>query len=126
MRDWALHHHVRGLLYSVQGKYADAEREFRAGEWTAAGWTRTNVELARAQLAQHHASDAIATLRDAHTAPLDAMGRYVPHSEVDWWLVRAFTANGQRDSALVYASYLRDVWKRADPPIRARLDSLPR
>jgi hypothetical protein len=54
------------------------------------------------------------------------MGRYVPHSEIDWWLTRAFLANGQRDSALVYARYLRDAWKHADAPIRARLDSLPR
>ncbi|HEY4130291.1 MAG TPA: BTAD domain-containing putative transcriptional regulator, partial [Gemmatimonadaceae bacterium] len=126
MRDWVLNHHVRGLLLYAEGKYADAEREFRAGEWTAAGWTRTNVELARAELAQGHASDAIAALRDAHTAPLNAMGRYVPHSEIDWWLTRAFLANGQRDSALVYAGYLRDAWKHADAPIRARLDSLPR
>jgi hypothetical protein len=58
-------------------------------------------------------------------APLDAMGRYVPRSELDWWLARAFAAAGQRDSALVYARYVRAAWQDADPPIRTRLDSLP-
>jgi DNA-binding SARP family transcriptional activator/tetratricopeptide (TPR) repeat protein/TolB-like protein len=125
-RDKVLQHHVRGILLFAEGRFADAERELKAAEWTAAGWTRTNVELARAQLAQRHYADAIATLHNAQLAPLDAMGRYVPHSEVDWWLARVFTASGARDSAATYARYVRDAWKNADAPVRARLDSLPR
>ncbi len=125
-RDRVLQHHILGMLLFAQGKLPDAERELRAALWVAGGWTRTNVELARTQLAEHHPSDAIATLRDAYTAPIDAMGRYVPRSELDWWTARAFEAAGQRDSALVYAGYVRTAWKNADPSVRARLDSLPR
>jgi hypothetical protein len=124
-RDKLMHHHVRGMLLFAEGRFADAERELRAAEWSVAAWTRTNIELARAQSAQHHYTDAIATLRDAQLTALDAMGRYVPHSEIDWWLARTFAAAGQRDSAHVYAGYVRSAWRAADPAVRARLDSLP-
>ncbi|MGH7620361.1 MAG: BTAD domain-containing putative transcriptional regulator [Gemmatimonadaceae bacterium] len=125
-RDKLLPHHVRGMLLFAEGKFADAERELRAAEWSAAAWTRTNVELARAQSAQGHFADAISTLRDARLTALDAMGRYVPLSEIDWWLSRAFASAGQADSARVYAQYVRAAWSHADPSVRARLDSLPR
>jgi tetratricopeptide (TPR) repeat protein/TolB-like protein len=125
-RDWILHHHVRGMLFAAEGRYVDAERELRQAEWAAGGWTRTNIELARAQLAQRHADAAISTLRDAYTAPVDAMGRYVTRSELDWWLSRAFAAASQRDSALKYAAFVREAWTNADPPVRALLDSLPK
>ena len=124
-RDHLLYHHVLGMLLFDERRYADAEKELRAGEWNAAAWTRSNVEMARAQLAQRHYADAITSLRNAKLTPLDAMGRYVPHSEIDWWLARAFAAAGQRDSAHVYAAYVRDAWRRADPAVRAKLDSLP-
>lgn len=74
-RDWLLHPHVRGLMFFAEGRLTDAERELHAAEWTARGWTRTNIELARMQLAERRPADAIATLRDAYTAPVDAMGR---------------------------------------------------
>jgi tetratricopeptide (TPR) repeat protein len=123
-RDKVLHHHVRGLLLMAQGRYADAERELAAAEWTAAGWTRTNVELARARLALGRPDSAIVALRDAYMAPVDAMARYVPRTEIDWWMSRAFTAAHQPDSAAVYAGYVRGAWRAADPSFRARLDSL--
>ena len=125
-RDWLLHHHVRGLLLLAEHRYVDAERELKAAEWSAGGWTRTNVALAQAQLGAGEPQRAIATLRDAYTAPLDAMGRYVPRSELDWWTARAFSAAGQADSARVYADLVRSAWRNADAAVRARLDSLPR
>jgi len=123
-RDKLLQHHVLGMLFSAQHRWADAERELRAAEWAAGAWTRTNIELARAQDAERHYDDAIATLRDARLTALDAMGRYVPHSEIDWWLARSFAAAGESDSAHVYAAYVRRAWRNADPAIKARLDSL--
>ncbi len=125
-RDKVLHHHVRGVLLFAQGRYADAERELTAAEWSANAWTRTNVELARARLALGHPDSAIAALRDADMAPVDAMARYVPRTEIDWWMSRAFTAAHQPDSAAVYAAYVREAWRYADPSFRARLDSLSR
>lgn len=123
-RDKRLHHHVRGMLSFTEGKFSEAERELRAAEWGANGWTRTNIELARAQLAQRHSAAAIETLRDAYMAPLDGMGRYVPRSEIDFWMARAFMSAGQRDSADRYAGYVRSAWQRADPFVRVKLDSL--
>ena len=125
-RDKVLHHHVRGVLLFAQGRYADAERELTAAEWSANAWTRTNVELARARLALGHPDSAIAALRDADMAPVDAMARYVPRTEIDWWMSRAFTAAHEPDSAAVYAAYVREAWRYADPSFRARLDSLSR
>ena len=123
-RDKVLHHHVRGVLFLAQGRFADAERELVAAEWAANAWTRTNVELARARLALGRPDGAIAALRDAYMAPVDAMARYVPRTELDWWMSRAFAAAHQPDSAAVYAAYVRQAWRNADPPLRARLDSL--
>ncbi len=123
-RDKVLHHHVRGVLLLAQGRFADAERELVAAEWAANGWTRTNVELARARLALGRPDSAIAALRDAYMAPVDAMARYVPRTELDWWMSRAFAAAHEPDSAAVYAAYVREAWRDADPPLRARLDLL--
>jgi hypothetical protein len=82
-RDWRLYHHVSGLIAMRAGKAAMAEREFQQARWGVAGWTATVAWLARAQLEQHHGRDAIATLPQAYQGPLDAMGRYVPRSELD-------------------------------------------
>jgi DNA-binding SARP family transcriptional activator/TolB-like protein len=124
-RDRLLYHHAQGMLYFAEHRFADAERELKAAEWSVSTWTRTNVELARAQLAQGHARDALATLRDAYLSPVDGMGRYVPRSELDWWMSRAFVAAGDPDSARVYAGYVRSAWRHADPAVAARLDSIP-
>ncbi len=124
-RDKVLHHHVRGVLLFAQGRFVEAERELAAAEWAADGWTRTNVELARARLALGRPDSAIAALRDAYMAPVDAMARYVPRTELDWWMSRAFSAAHEPDSATVYATYVREAWRNADPSFRARLDSLP-
>lgn len=125
-RDWRLYHHARGLAAAHRGRWDAAEREFQAARWGAVGWTRTLAELAETQLAQHRPRDAIATLRLARSAPLDAMGRYLPHSEVDWRLALAFNAAGMRDSARVYAGRVRVAWRDADAKVRTLLDSLPR
>lgn len=117
-RDWTLFHHVRGLIDMRGKRYADAEREFRASRWGYAGWTRTVAELAQAQLAQGHARDAIATLRRAYASAPDAMGRYLPRSEVDLRMSNAFAAAGMADSARVYRGYVERAWAQADPEVK--------
>ncbi len=121
-RDRLLAFHVRGLIAELEGRQAEAERDFRRARWGYAGWTATLVHLARAELALGRAEDAVTTLREARAAPLDAMGRYVPHSELDLWTARAFRAAGRADSAAVYRRYVERAWRRADPEIRARLN----
>ena len=124
-RDWLLHHHVRGLIAQRTGDLKRAEQEFRKSRWVvASGWTRTVLELAKVQLACARLDDAIATLREAYAVHPDAMGRYLPRTEVDFWMAVAFRRAGQADSATVYANYARRAWANADPEVRAMLHQI--
>ena len=123
-RDWRLYHHVRGLLAMRAGNYTEAEREFVQAVWSKVeGWARTTVELARARMALGRPNDAIATLRTAYATRLDAMGRYVPISELDYWMSKAFAQAGEADSARVYEGYVDRAWAHAEPGLRSRLDA---
>jgi DNA-binding SARP family transcriptional activator len=123
-RDRRLHHHVRGLISARAGRWQEAERHFQAARWGAFMWTRTLIEEARAQMAQGHSADAVATLRQTYAVPLDGMGRYVPRSELDYWMALAFRRAGRADSAAVYAAHVRRAWRDADPPARRMLQAL--
>jgi DNA-binding SARP family transcriptional activator/tetratricopeptide (TPR) repeat protein len=125
-RDQRLHFHVRGLVAELGGRWAAAERAFESSRWGLGGWTRTNVELARVQLAQGRAGDAVRTLRDARFGTLGGMGRYAPRSELDAALAEAFLAARLPDSARVYLAKVRAAWAKADPPQRRRLAALER
>ncbi|HEX5438408.1 MAG TPA: hypothetical protein VFW98_14735, partial [Gemmatimonadaceae bacterium] len=83
------------------------------------------AELARAQLAQGHAREAIATLRDGYKGPLDAMGRYETRSQLDLLMALSFERAGLPDSARVYAGYVRSAWQDADPEVKRMLAQLP-
>lgn len=127
-RDWRVHHHLRGLLAAAAGRHVEAIREFEAALWGPNGWTRTNVELSRSYVAAGRAPDAVAILRAAYGANLDAMGRYATMTEIDYHMALAFRALGQADSAAVYEAYVRRSWANADsvvkPLVRA-LDAPP-
>ncbi len=125
-RDWRLYHYVRGQI-AVRGKrFSEAEREFAQAVWSKTeGWTPITVALANAQSAQGRPRDAIATLRTAYATRLDAMGRYVPISQLDFHMARTFAQAGDADSARVYAGYVRTAWRDADPEIRRQLAQLP-
>jgi DNA-binding SARP family transcriptional activator/TolB-like protein/Flp pilus assembly protein TadD len=125
-RDPRLYHHVLGRIAMLGHRYAEAEREFQAARWGIAGWTETVAWLARAQLAQQHNDAAVATLRQAYMAPMDAMGRYQPRSELDYLMATAFAAAGEHDSAAVYSAHVRRAWRDADPELRNLLATLPR
>ena len=124
-RDWHLHHHVRGLVAVRKGNLGLAEREFHDARWVAAGgWNRTVLELAKVQLARGRVNDAIGTLREAYSVHPDAMGRYLPRTEIDFWMAIAFRHAGMPDSALVYSRYARRAWSNADPEVKALLSRL--
>lgn len=124
-RDWRLYYHVRGLIAMTGKRWAEAESEFTKAQWGRSGWPRTLVELARAQRAQGHNAAAIATLRDAYTVQLAAMGLYVPRSELDFEMARTFAAAGASDSAGVYAARVASAWRHGDPRVRRQLAELP-
>jgi DNA-binding SARP family transcriptional activator/tetratricopeptide (TPR) repeat protein/TolB-like protein len=123
-RDWRLADHVRGLSQMRKGQYEQAAASFRRALWIPVGWTRTNAELARAELALGRPSRALDILRPAYGAPLDAMGRYLTRSELDFLMAKAFRQAGEADSAMVYAARVRAAWREADPEIRRQLAEL--
>jgi DNA-binding SARP family transcriptional activator/TolB-like protein/Tfp pilus assembly protein PilF len=125
-RDRRLHHHVRGLLAMMQGRWFDAEAELQQARWgVAESWTRSNVALAKTEMALNQPRAALATLRDAYASPLDGMGRYQPRSELDLLMAQAFTKAGDADSARMYEAYVRRAWRNADPELKRLLAQLP-
>lgn len=124
-RDWRMSHHVRGLIAMAGERYRQAIREFQQARWGAAGWTATNVALAQAYLAIGQPDSALLVVRQAYGGPLDAMGRYVPRTELDYLMALSFAREGKSDSAKVYAGYVRRAWAHADPIVKRRLAGLP-
>ena len=55
---------------------------------------------------------------------LDARGRQVPRSELDYWMALSFTKLGQRDSASAYRAYVRRAWQNGDPEVQTLLANL--
>jgi tetratricopeptide (TPR) repeat protein len=124
-RDWTLHHHLRGLIHAAAGRHALAAREFRqTPTFVAEWWPRTTVELAKAEMAQGRPREALAALQMAYATPVDAMGRYVPRSELDYYKALVFSTAGMRDSAAVYVAFVRRAWKDADPEVKRLLGAL--
>jgi tetratricopeptide (TPR) repeat protein len=124
-RDWTAFHHVRGLIAERGGRLEEARSELTQALSLVRGFTRTNVELARVEIALGAPQRAIRVMREAYHEPIDAMGRYAPRSEMDFEMARAFAHAGQADSARVYASYVRAAWVHADPEFQRRLAELP-
>ena len=125
-RDRRLHHHVRGLLAMLQGRWIDAEAELQQARWgVAESWTRSNVALAKTEMALNQPRAALAALRDAYASPLDGMGRYQPRSELDLLMAQAFRKAGEADSARVYEGYVSRAWRYADPELKQLLAQIP-
>jgi hypothetical protein len=116
----------RDDVIALRANHLDgAERELSAAKTRFPGWTRTNLLLARVQIATAHPDRALSTLRRAYREPLDAMGRYAPRSDLDFEMPRAFRALGQPDSSRGYAGFVRLAWAHADPETARRLALLP-
>jgi DNA-binding SARP family transcriptional activator/Flp pilus assembly protein TadD/TolB-like protein len=121
-RDWRLHHHVRGLIALRAGRLDEAEREFSQAVWTRVeGWSRTTVEQARVLMALGRHAEAVTALRAAYATRLDAMGRYVPISELDFWMSVAFRGAAEADSARWYGEQHARAWRDAEPGARQQL-----
>src|SRR5213078_4637969 len=86
------------------------------------GYTRTNLELARALMIIGRPRDAVAVLQPALRGPLDASNRYVTHTELHEMLARAFEAAGEGDSAVAHYRWVVHAWRRADPEFQPRRD----
>jgi DNA-binding SARP family transcriptional activator/tetratricopeptide (TPR) repeat protein len=125
-RDVRLHHHVRGLLFAARGDDARAAAEFRNAIFSiTGGYTRTNLELARALVRLGKPQDAVPLLRAAFRGPIGASNLYVTHTELRAALSIAFREAGQQDSATAYACRVSLALKNADDPAGRRVGLAP-
>ncbi|MEP6691528.1 MAG: tetratricopeptide repeat protein, partial [Gemmatimonadaceae bacterium] len=123
-RDRLLHFHVRGLLAMRRGRLDEAIDDFRRAIFSpVSGYTRTNLELARALRRRNRAAEAVPWLRAAlHAAP-DASAYYVTQTELQEELALAFDAAGARDSAVTYYERVSQAWAHGDPDFQKRATS---
>ena len=125
--NWRLPHHVRGLLWQARGEPARAVEEFRAALYSPTrGYTRTNLELARALVALGRSHDAIRILREVLGGSSVGEAWYLTRTEVHDGLARGFEAAGLPDSAAAHYRLVAQAWKHGDPPYRARAEAARR
>lgn len=116
--------HVRGLLWQARGQPARAVEEFQTAIYSPTlGYTRTNLELARALLLIGRPHQAIRILREALAGSSDGPDYFLTRTEVHDDLARAFEAAGQADSARVHYGKVAEAWKNGDAPYRARAEA---
>lgn len=122
-RDSRIHHHVRGLLLAARGMDSMAVAEFRQATFSVSGgYTRTNVEMAKALIRLGRYDDAVAILEPALRGSLEASNLYVTYPEVRLLLAEAYAGAGRRDRANRELDWVRHAWGRADQGVRPQLD----
>ena len=120
-RDWKLPHYLRGLLWIARGDRAQALQELQHSIWSRTdGYTRANLELARASIDAGRVSDAEALLQSALRGPVEASNFYVTRTELHELLARTFASLGAKDSAIVHYDVVARSWQFGDAPFRAR------
>jgi len=120
-RDHLLHHHVRGRLLLARGDTAGARRELEAAIFSLnGGFTRTNYELARLELATGHPERAIPLLQAIFRAPVDVSNFYLARTEARRLLGQAWLEAQRPDSALPHLQKVARAWEKADPTFQPR------
>ncbi|HXD47836.1 MAG TPA: BTAD domain-containing putative transcriptional regulator [Gemmatimonadaceae bacterium] len=120
-RDRRLHDYLTGLLWKARGRPDSAADAFaRATLSETDGFSRVNLERARALLALGRPDAAIPVLRNSLAGPLEAGNFYATPTEVEEELARAYEAAGQLDSAAVYYRYVVTAWRGADAQFQPR------
>jgi DNA-binding SARP family transcriptional activator len=121
-RDRRLHDYLTGLLWEARGRPDSAADAFaRATLSETDGFSRVNLERARALLALGRPDDAIPILRNSLAGPLEAGNFYATPTELEEELARAYEAAGQLDSAAVYYRYVVAAWRGADARFQPRV-----
>jgi len=124
-RDHRLHHHVRGLLSAARGQHDLAAESFRRAIYSpVVGYSRTNLQLAKALMRAGRAREAIAPLQSALRGPIDGTNTYVSRTDLLEQLALAYAAAGDRERASDVAREVLAAWSRADGPFGERLARL--
>lgn len=124
-RDQRLHHHIRGLLFRVEGRLEEAEEAFRHALFSPiSGYSRTNYELARTLLELGRPEDAVPVLEAALRGPVGASGYYLTRTELHELLGHALEEAGRVEEAAVHYDWARAAWSRGDPEFRRRAAAL--
>jgi len=120
-RDQRLHHFVRGLLLAAEKRDAEAVGAYReAIHSPSLGYTRINLELARALLRMGRAAEAVPVLQAALRGEVDASNLYVTRTELHEVLAEAFERAGQADSARVHWQAVASALARSDASFSGR------
>lgn len=120
-RDWKLPHYLRGLLWSARGDRAQALNELQHSIWSSTdGYSRANLELARALIEARRTRDAVALLQAALRGPVESSNFYVTRTELHELLARTFMSLDATDSAVAHFDIVARSWQYGDAPFRAR------
>lgn len=123
-RDQRAPHILRGFLLAGAGRDAEAAGEFRlAINSPTLGYTRVNLELARALLRLGRPGEAVPVLQAALRGDVDASNLYVTRTELHEVLAEAFRRQGEADSAAAHFRAVARALARADRPFRARREA---
>jgi DNA-binding SARP family transcriptional activator len=120
-RDARLHYFLRGLLFQLEGRPAEAVDAFRRSLFSLTdGYTRTNLMMARSLLALRRPAEAIAVVQPAIRGGVDGSNTYVSRTELHEALAQAFEQAGRADSARFHWRAVESAWRHADPEFRER------
>lgn len=120
-RDWRLPHYLRGLLWEARGDHVQSLRELQQSIWAPSeGYTRANLELARAYLSVGRPHAAIPLLQAALRGPVEASNYYVTRTEIHDLLARSYAAAGDTDSAAAHYAVVARSWHGGDTSFRHR------
>ena len=121
-RDRHLHYYLAGLLWSAREQADSATAAFALATLSETdGFSRLNLERARALIAVGRPQDAIPVLRHSLAGPLEAGNFYATPTEIEEELAKAYEVAGRPDSAAVYYRYVAAAWRGADPQFQPRV-----
>lgn len=124
-RDGRLFLFLRGLLWTSRARPDSALSDFRLATISETdGFSRLNLNRAKALMTLGRPADAIPVLEHALAGPIDAGNSYVTRTDLQYELGRAYEMAGITDSAATYYRAVAHAWRNADPPLKARARAL--
>jgi tetratricopeptide (TPR) repeat protein len=123
-RDPLLYHYLQGLMWMARARPDSAVGVFRRAITSETeGFSRLDLQLARALLALGRAREAIPLLEHPLAGTLEAGNFYTTRTELQQTLARAYDAAGEPDSAVVYYRAVLHSWRQADAQFRPEIES---